>query len=218
MGRALRPANGPYGGISRSLGRKIEFQATARAGRFAYRSISPPPANDPPCDGFPVDPRRRGARALRRGGDIVERVPPGSLRLVTRRPWLYSVSRTELIGAQQRLVAHWRAQATRWRDALRRRADTPRERRSTRLWRRVIRRGRRSRGWRPRWRPRGRRGLRTRIGVIARFVRRITLRAGKALWWSCNLLAYFDFLVAAMPSRVHSKRCRRSKCARALTA
>ena len=42
-----RPANGPYGGISRSLGRKIEFQATARAGRFAYRSISPPPANDP---------------------------------------------------------------------------------------------------------------------------------------------------------------------------
>ena len=45
--------------------------------------------------------------------------------------------------------------------------------------------------------------------VIARFVRRITLRAGKALWWSCNLLAYFDFLVAAMPSRVHSKRCRR---------
>ena len=47
MGRAPRPANGPYGGISRSLGRKIEFQATARAGRFAYRSISPPPANDP---------------------------------------------------------------------------------------------------------------------------------------------------------------------------
>ena len=44
---APRPANGPYGGISRSLGRKIEFQATARAGRFAYRSISPPPANDP---------------------------------------------------------------------------------------------------------------------------------------------------------------------------
>ena len=44
---APRPANGPYGGISRSLGSKIEFQATARAGRFAYRSISPPPANDP---------------------------------------------------------------------------------------------------------------------------------------------------------------------------
>ena len=44
---APRLANGPYGGISRSLGRKIEFQATARAGRFAYRSISPPPANDP---------------------------------------------------------------------------------------------------------------------------------------------------------------------------
>ena len=44
---APRPANGPYGGISCSLGRKIEFQATARAGRFAYRSISPPPANDP---------------------------------------------------------------------------------------------------------------------------------------------------------------------------
>ena len=55
-------------------------------------------------------------------------------------------------------------------------------------------------------------------GVIARFVRRFTLRAGKALWWPCNLLAYFDFLVAAMPSRGHSKRCRRSKCARALTA
>ena len=44
---APRPANGPYGGISCSLGRKIEFQTTARAGRFAYRSISPPPANDP---------------------------------------------------------------------------------------------------------------------------------------------------------------------------
>ena len=28
---APRPANGHYGGISRSLGRKIEFQATARA-------------------------------------------------------------------------------------------------------------------------------------------------------------------------------------------
>ena len=28
---APRPANGPYGGISRSLGRKIEFQAAARA-------------------------------------------------------------------------------------------------------------------------------------------------------------------------------------------
>ena len=56
----------------------------------------------------------------------MERVPPGSLRLVTRRPWLYSVSRTELIGAQQRLVAHWRAQATRWRDALRRRRHAAR--------------------------------------------------------------------------------------------
>ena len=44
---AAGTANGPYAGISRSLGRKIEFQATARAGRFAYRSISPPPANDP---------------------------------------------------------------------------------------------------------------------------------------------------------------------------
>ena len=55
-------------------------------------------------------------------------------------------------------------------------------------------------------------------GAIARFVRRFSLRAGKALWWPCNLLAYCDFLVAAMPSRGHSKRCRRSKCARALTA
>ena len=52
-------------------------------------------------------------------------------------------------------------------------------------------------------------------GGIARFVRRITLRAGKALWWSCNLPAYFNFLVAAMPSRVHSKRCRRLMRARA---
>ena len=55
-------------------------------------------------------------------------------------------------------------------------------------------------------------------GVIARFVRRITLRAGKTLWWSCNLLDHCDFLVAAMPSQGHSRRCRRSKCARVLTA
>ena len=59
---APRPANGPYGGISCSLGRKIEFQATARAGRFAYRSISPPPANDPRLGHDIVMPRPLGSQ------------------------------------------------------------------------------------------------------------------------------------------------------------
>ena len=51
-------------------------------------------------------------------------------------------------------------------------------------------------------------------GVIAKFVRRITPRAGMTLWRSCKPLSYLRLPGCAMQSRIRSQTRRRSKCAR----
>ena len=47
-------------------------------------------------------------------------------------------------------------------------------------------------------------------GVIARFVHRITPRAGKTLLNSCKPLSYLRLPGCAMQSRIHSQMCQRS--------